>query len=122
MADKNLSRWAWREYQLAIDPRCDYCDKALTSESATVDHIIPLAVCRWSWAYRCFSNFALSCHGCNSKKGHRAPGEIGVSLPKRDRRVTKQVARQIAKAGNVESVRRFKDKMTDYAPPTESTQ
>jgi len=58
---------------------CQYCKKALTSEDATIDHILPK--CRGgtdNW-----ENMVTACFTCNTIiKGDKTPEEVGLKLIK----------------------------------------
>jgi len=56
--------------------QCRYCDKGLSYDSSTVDHVTPKSRGgRNSW-----NNLVLSCAPCNYKKGSRTPAEAGMRL------------------------------------------
>ena len=41
---ERLYRQAWRRGQISDEPRCDYCDRVLTMQDCTLDHIIPIGL------------------------------------------------------------------------------
>ena len=55
---------------------CQYCNKKLTFESATVDHVIP----RSKGGRNTWDNLVLCCGPCNIKKGNRKPTDVGLKL------------------------------------------
>jgi hypothetical protein len=69
-------RKRWKLKQLAADPHCQYCNTVLQSNTATVDHVIPLA----AGGKDIPENWVLACHTCNTGKGNVIPGEIGKQL------------------------------------------
>jgi 5-methylcytosine-specific restriction endonuclease McrA len=80
-------RRSWRRVQLAEDPSCDYCDAALTQETSTVDHVVPLA----KGGREEPTNYALCCKPCNCLKADRTLEASGLTLrrvrcPKKDPR------------------------------------
>lgn len=48
---------------------CKYCNKHLTINSATIDHVIPLV----KGGENNISNMVASCRDCNIKKGNQSP-------------------------------------------------
>lgn len=61
--------------------RCQYCQIELTSDSKTIDHIIPQ--CRFKGKKETphtFENMVASCKKCNTFKGNRTPEEAGMPL------------------------------------------
>ncbi len=57
---------------------CQYCGTPLTTETYSVDHIVPRSrggVSEWE-------NMVACCKDCNSKKGNRTPREAGMRLIK----------------------------------------
>lgn len=57
-------------------PKCWYCGRSISLESATVDHIIPLS--KGGKDHR--RNYALACSACNNRKGNRLLSEAGMRL------------------------------------------
>ena len=58
------------------DGKCQYCNKTLTYNKSTVDHVVPKSKAgRDTW-----ENLVLCCTHCNTKKGNRTPSEAGLSL------------------------------------------
>lgn len=56
--------------------KCQYCSCKLTSEEATLDHVIPKSFGgKTNW-----ENIALACVSCNVKKRNRRPEEAGMKL------------------------------------------
>lgn len=53
-------------------PFCHWCDQALTADTATLDHIIPL----YRGGLDNANNYTLACEACNHERGHDMP-EIG---------------------------------------------
>lgn len=56
--------------------KCQYCEKELTRELSTVDHVRPKSrggTTEWENCVTC-------CHSCNGKKGNRTPPEAGMNL------------------------------------------
>lgn len=79
---KRFRRWLWKQ-----DPRCSYCQLALTFEESTLDHVMPLT----RGGTNAASNLLLSCVGCNVAKGSMHPdqwelllGDIGDNVGHRD--------------------------------------
>lgn len=56
--------------------QCAYCQKRLTMNSVTKDHIIPTS--RGGWDV--LTNVVAACIGCNGKKADRTPDEAGMHL------------------------------------------
>jgi 5-methylcytosine-specific restriction endonuclease McrA len=50
---------------------CAYCEKKLSLNSMTFDHVIPRA----QGGFTCWTNVVLACFKCNSKKGARHPNQ-----------------------------------------------
>lgn len=49
--------------------KCAYCERSLTLNSMTCDHVIPKKVGGdWSW-----TNLVAACSDCNTSKGHKMP-------------------------------------------------
>lgn len=57
---------------------CQYCEKSLATEIATVDHILP----RSRGGLTSWENCVICCSGCNSKKGNKTPSEANMRLIK----------------------------------------
>ena len=58
--------------------RCQYCGRRLPPSQLSLDHVIPLSRGgRESW-----TNIVCACFECNSHKGGRMPGEVGMKLRK----------------------------------------
>lgn len=49
--------------------RCVYCEKAITPESGTLDHVIPAMADGGNTP----DNLVAACSRCNHRKGHRPP-------------------------------------------------
>ncbi len=56
--------------------RCRYCNKKLTMDSATYDHVVPRA----QGGKTLWKNIVISCKKCNNKKGARTPKEANMML------------------------------------------
>lgn len=56
--------------------KCQYCEKELTREQSTIDHVLP----RSRGGGTDWENCVICCHGCNGKKGNRTPSEAGMNL------------------------------------------
>jgi 5-methylcytosine-specific restriction endonuclease McrA len=55
---------------------CQYCNRALTSTKATIDHVKPRAYGgESSWR-----NCVTACFDCNNQKGDRTPEQAGLKL------------------------------------------
>jgi len=54
---------------LARDPHCQWCKKLLTLETATIEHVVPLA----RGGLDNMNNKALACEPCNRARGHNMP-------------------------------------------------
>lgn len=57
---------------------CQYCEKVLTDETATIDHILP----RSRGGLTSWENCVICCASCNSKKGNMTPSEANMKLIK----------------------------------------
>lgn len=55
---------------------CQYCQKELTRQCSTIDHIIP----RSKGGNTNWENCVICCPGCNSKKGNKTLIEAGMDL------------------------------------------
>jgi len=55
---------------------CSYCDRLLTYDEATNDHVIPV----YQGGETSWENCTLSCGPCNTLKGARTPEEAGMRL------------------------------------------
>lgn len=49
--------------------KCHWCDKALTLETSTLEHIVPLS----RGGLDCMQNFTLACQVCNEARGSDMP-------------------------------------------------
>jgi 5-methylcytosine-specific restriction endonuclease McrA len=58
--------------------RCCFCDKVLSLNKMTYDHVIPK--CEPYNGKTCFTNIVSCCLSCNSKKKNRLPEEAGMKL------------------------------------------
>lgn len=56
--------------------RCQYCNKELRLQDATIDHVIPAS----RGGKRSWTNSATACKGCNARKADRTPEEAGMPL------------------------------------------
>ena len=54
---------------------CQYCGHHYPTEALTFDHIVP----RSKGGRTVWGNVVTACEPCNLKKGHRLPGESGIS-------------------------------------------
>ena len=66
--------------------RCQYCERELTPDEVTWDHIVPRSrggQSRWS-------NLAIACSSCNHYKGNRLPEEAGLKLFLDPRRIPRR--------------------------------
>jgi 5-methylcytosine-specific restriction endonuclease McrA len=61
------------------DYTCQYCQKKLCHQSATIDHIIP----RSKGGQTTFDNTVTSCFRCNNKKGQRLLNQTNFKLANR---------------------------------------
>jgi 5-methylcytosine-specific restriction endonuclease McrA len=75
-ARPHFRRKRWRVAQFEMLPWCDYCDKPLTKNLATVDHVVP----RSRGGGDDPGNFALACKKCQKLKGNKTLGECGMRL------------------------------------------
>lgn len=73
---KNRSRFSRTDLFARDSGTCQYCEKKLTRETATVDHVMP----RSRGGLTSWENCVISCNDCNCKKGNRTPGEAGMDL------------------------------------------
>ena len=55
---------------------CQYCNKKLLYDVATVDHVVP----RSKGGKGTWDNLVLCCGPCNVKKGNRKPADVGLKL------------------------------------------
>ena len=55
---------------------CQYCEKELTRQNSTIDHIIP----RSKGGNTSWENCVICCPSCNSKKGNKTLTEAGMDL------------------------------------------
>lgn len=55
---------------------CQYCGRDLTSETATVDHVIPKS----RGGRKTWKNCVTSCKPCNKRKANRTPDQAGIKL------------------------------------------
>ena len=62
--------------------KCQYCNKNLSYNSSTIDHVIP----RSKGGSSMWNNLVLCCGPCNIKKGNGAPSEVGLSLRSQPRK------------------------------------
>lgn len=66
------ARLRFKKALLKKDPRCFDCHTGLTHETATLDHIIPIA----KGGTNADGNFQLACQPCNLKKADRMPRHL----------------------------------------------
>lgn len=71
-----MTRHKWKKAAMAADPRCAYCGEAVSDESASVDHVVPVS--RGGTNEK--SNYALACRRCNVKKGSWPAAAFGRRL------------------------------------------
>ena len=57
---------------------CQYCEKKLSKESATIDHIVP----RSKGGSTTWENCVICCSDCNTKKGNKSLCEASMRLIK----------------------------------------
>ena len=62
--------------------RCQYCGRKFPLSKLTYDHVIPRA----QGGKTCWENIVMACYPCNGRKGHRAPGQVGMKLLKQPTR------------------------------------
>ncbi len=80
--DATLTAQEWAGIILAYEGRCAYCKVKLREgglkkgNKLTMDHVIPLA----RGGTHTASNTVPSCAQCNSRKGAKMPGAIGIAL------------------------------------------
>jgi len=55
---------------------CQYCNKKLSFDFSTVDHVIP----RSKGGRSTWDNLVLCCAPCNTRKGNRKPTDVGLKL------------------------------------------
>ena len=55
---------------------CQYCERRMSSEDLSIDHVIP----RSKGGKTSWTNCVLACIRCNVRKGNRAPEEAGLRL------------------------------------------
>ena len=73
--------------------KCQYCDKQLTKEVSTIDHIVP----RSRGGTTTWENCVISCSDCNGRKGNRTPHEAGMNLlrvPSRPHKIVRDIRRK----------------------------
>jgi 5-methylcytosine-specific restriction endonuclease McrA len=73
--------------------RCQYCEKQLTKEISTIDHVVP----RSRGGATSWENCVISCADCNGKKGSRTPHEAGMNLlktPGRPQKIIREFGRK----------------------------
>ena len=58
-----------KDIMLAKKPYCHWCDCKLTKETATIEHIVPLA----KGGLNNMNNYALACEKCNRERGCNMP-------------------------------------------------
>lgn len=55
---------------------CQFCGKALSHHTATVDHVVPIS----QKGVKDWSNVVVACKPCNAKKGNRTPAQARMPL------------------------------------------
>jgi 5-methylcytosine-specific restriction endonuclease McrA len=68
-----------RNVYLRDNGRCQYCDKPVSQEELTFDHVIP----RSRGGERTWENIVTACRRCNTKKANKTPREAGLTLKKK---------------------------------------
>jgi hypothetical protein len=62
----------FRLHALRIHPFCKWCQRPLTTSSATTDHLIPLS----RGGSNAWENLCLACSDCNQKRKNCLPSEL----------------------------------------------
>ena len=74
---RSALRGAVREMVYGRDgDRCRYCGGALTGDSRTVDHVVPVS----RGGTNQLANLVTACRRCNRMKGQHLPEEVGMRL------------------------------------------
>lgn len=88
MALKHYKYVPFREIQLTRKRvfqrdkyRCQYCNKKLTGNTATVDHVIPRS--HRDSPGNTWENLVCCCKPCNNEKSDRTPAQAGMVLKRR---------------------------------------
>jgi len=68
-AERKKSYKGSKNKLLAKKPFCHWCNEKLTKETATLDHVIPLA----KGGLNNMNNYVLACEPCNQKRGCNMP-------------------------------------------------
>ena len=76
--NKNKVRFNRSDLYLRDCGTCQYCEKKLSRESATIDHVIP----RSKGGQTTWENCVISCSDCNTKKGNKSLSETNMRLLK----------------------------------------
>jgi hypothetical protein len=110
---------AFKIHALDDNPRCHYCNMLLTSDTATVDHVIP----RKLGGSSVWSNLVLSCGKCNVEKGHSISDYDKAFLRSNRQRckqpITKGIEEQI-RDGRLQFVKRLSKRATLWQASVES--
>jgi len=56
--------------------RCQYCERRVTRNEATYDHVVPRAI----GGHTTWTNIVIACVRCNQRKGGRTPEQAGMTL------------------------------------------
>ncbi len=76
---KRVVRLTKHNLYLRDKGKCQYCDKRMTKDEATIDHVIP----RSKGGKHTWDNVVLCCLGCNQYKGDDLLENAGVRLKKK---------------------------------------
>ena len=68
--------WSKQNVHLRDGYKCQYCGKALSKNSLTIDHVIP----RTQGGKNKWDNTVTSCFSCNNKKDNKTPSQANMFL------------------------------------------
>lgn len=79
---KNSIRFSRKNVWLRDEGKCQYCNKSVSFDTFTIDHVIP----KTAGGKSIWENVVVSCYGCNQKKGEKSLNELSfklIKLPKK---------------------------------------
>jgi len=77
-------RFSVKNVYIRDEHKCQFCERHLGKNTATIDHIIP----RSRGGNTSYENCVACCKPCNNKKGDKKPSEVGMLLLRKPKKPT----------------------------------